>query len=87
VTEAAGSGAILTRSTEPAPATLDPATPAEVKAADEKPLGTLTVRLLDLRAGAVQSGQRVEARGFLIRKGDEVSVNVASSRTIAPNCP
>src|SRR5437764_14809902 len=58
---------VLTNGTEPAATTIEPPTPAELKATAATPLGSGTVRLRDLVPGPDTSkGQRVEAKGLLI---------------------
>lgn len=90
----AGSGGawIIARAAEPA-RTREPehSTPEELRAAAAKPLGTQTFRLQnleDLTAVHPDSlkGQKVQAKGVLIRQPNNDRINVASLETVAAAC-
>jgi quinoprotein glucose dehydrogenase len=79
---------VLTNSSEPAATSLSPQTDAELSQANAQPLGTAVIRLLSVFPSPVDKrGHRVEAKGFLIRKGGDVALNIALLRSIAPTCP
>jgi mono/diheme cytochrome c family protein len=67
-------------------------TPEEKKASAVKPLGTLTFRLqTSTRASADLSfdsfkGQKVQAKGVLIREANNDRIRVTSMESLAPNC-
>jgi hypothetical protein len=82
-----GSDFMLERATEPAVSTMDdPA--ADAAAAKGKPLGTLTVKLLDAypRPEAFK-GHTMLAKGLLIRIGATVRLNVLTLNEVSPSCP
>lgn len=82
------SGWALTNSSEPAATSLSPQTESELNKANSQPLGIATIRLLSVFPSPIaQSGHRVEAKGFLIRKGSDVALNIALLRSIGPTCP
>lgn len=79
---------LLTSATEPAVTTSDPQTPAELKALESQRLGTQTIRLLNVFPSAdAHTGHRVAVKGFLIRQGEDVAVNVVLLKPAAPSCP
>jgi mono/diheme cytochrome c family protein len=79
---------MLTHSSEPVATTLTPQTPEQLEAADAQALGGATIRLLSVFPSPIaQEGHHVEAKGFLVRKGPDVALNVALLRTIAVTCP
>jgi mono/diheme cytochrome c family protein len=79
---------LLTNGTEPArTSTPAPSSEAELKAAAAKPLGTQTYRLLGVYPSPdPHAGHKVEAKGFLVRMGDETRINVSSLQMIDSSC-
>jgi hypothetical protein len=81
-------GWVLTNGSEPAATSLAPQTDAELDQANAQPLGNAVIRLLSVFPNpSDKRGHRVEAKGFLIRKGSDVALNIALLRSIAPTCP
>jgi mono/diheme cytochrome c family protein len=84
---------MLTRGSEPV-RTRNPLRPTrgETEAARRKPLGNQTFQLLDVEyfsAGfepKAHAGQRVNAKGFLIRAEGEVRINVTWIESLAADC-
>lgn len=83
----------LTNGSEPA-RTRSPMqpTPTEIAAAKAKPLGSQTFQLLDVEFFSsafhpeAHAGHKVNAKGFLIRTGAEVRINVTWVETLAEGC-
>ena len=84
---------ILTNGSEPT-RTRNPVQPTslEIAAARVKPLGNQTFRLLDVEYFSAafhpeaHAGQKVNAKGFLIRTGTEVRINVTWVEKLAADC-
>jgi len=84
---------MLTNGSEPA-RTRSPIQPAEaeVAAARAKPLGSQTFQLLDVEYFSsafhpeAHAGQKVNAKGFLIRTGTDVRINVTWVEMLAADC-
>lgn len=79
----------LTGATEPVVTREDKPSPAAIKIAEARPLGTLTFTLVSVGASArtgALNGQKVEARGLLYRDGPYSDLNLTSLRTVAATC-
>ena len=83
---------MIARAPEPA-RTREPehSSPEELRAAAGKPLGDQTFRLQNLEdLTAVHpdalKGQKVQAKGVLIRQPNNDRINVASLESVAPSC-
>ena len=79
---------MLTHSTDPIVSTMDD--PAkDAREAASRPLGTGTVRLLDVFPKPdAHAGHKMMAKGLLIRKTDaDLQVNVLALEMVAPGCP
>lgn len=82
-----------TNATEPVRTlTADEITAQETAAAGRRPLGSQTYRLQRLNdvSGFVaesHKGQKVLAKGVLVRQGENVRINVTAIAPVAPNCP
>jgi len=67
-------------------------TEAEIAAAKAKSLGSQTLQLLDVEYFSnafhpeAHAGHRVNAKGFLIRSGTEVKINVTWVEMLAADC-
>ena len=67
-------------------------TESEIAAARAKPLGSQTFQLLDVDYFSndfhpeAHAGQKVNAKGFLIRAGTEVRINVTWVEMLAADC-
>jgi cytochrome c5 len=93
LTPGVGNAWVLTRAAEPA-RTKDEeeTTPEEKKNAAGKPLGTLTLRLQTSTRASVDfsfesfKGQKVLAKGVLIRETNNDRIRVTSMNSLAPNC-
>jgi hypothetical protein len=89
LTQAADSSWVLTGGTEPVRAR-DPgeSSPADLNTAGSKPPGTNVFRLMDLPRGREAfKGQRVQAKGLLMREPKETRLNVTSLQTFGQSCP
>jgi hypothetical protein len=80
-------GWLLANGTEPEATVLDRAGDGASDASRTRPLGTHTIRLLAVfpRPDAL-IGHRVEAKGLLVRSGNDIVVNVVTLRSAAPVC-
>lgn len=84
---------ILTSGSEPA-RTRSPMQPteSEIAAAKAKPLGSQTIQLLDVEYFSnafhpeAHAGHKVDAKGFLIRSGTDVRINVTWVEMLAADC-
>lgn len=84
---------MLTNGSEPV-RTRSPMQPTEpeIAAARAKPLGSQTFQLLDIEYFSnafhpeAQVGHKVNAKGFLIRSGAEVKINVTWAEMLAADC-
>jgi mono/diheme cytochrome c family protein len=80
---------VLSNSTEPSATKEDAATPAGLKAAETRPLGTQTFELVSV-TGAFQAeshkGHKMEARGLLYREPNHAELNLTSLAMIASTC-
>jgi len=92
MTEDSGNGWFLTGASEPA-RTLDAfqIAPAELKNARDKALGGLVFRLANLGdlAGFTTEGtigNKMYAKGILVRQSNGDRINVTALRTVAPSC-
>jgi cytochrome c5 len=79
---------ILSNSTEPVRTRSETATPAELKAAAEKPLGTLTFRLADLDAAPgftpeMHQGHKMQVKGYLVRQPNSERIHLSSIEMIS----
>jgi mono/diheme cytochrome c family protein len=88
LTSAAAKNWDLTSSTEPVVTTLAPPAAEELQTAQTKRLGTQTIRLLHVfPSPEPHKGHRVEVKGFLVREGTNLAINVVSLTALAPECP
>ena len=84
---------MLTNGSEPV-RTRSPMQPteSEIAAAKAKPLGSQTIQLLDVEYFSnafhpeAHAGHKVNAKGFLIRSGTEVKINVTWAEMLAADC-
>ena len=84
---------MLTNGSEPV-RTRSPMQPSEseIAAAKAKPLGSQTIQLLDVEYFSntfhpeAHAGNKVNAKGFLIRSGTEVKINVTWTEMLAADC-
>jgi mono/diheme cytochrome c family protein len=80
---------VLTHGTEPA-RVKDPgaSSPSDLSAAGTKPLGAHTFKLLDVppKIDAMR-GNKVQAKGFLIRQPAETRLNLTSVEALGQSCP
>jgi hypothetical protein len=84
---------MLTNGTEPA-RTRSPQQPtdSDIAAARAKPLGSQTFQLLDVEYFSnafhpeAHAGHKVDAKGFLIRAGASVKINVTWVEMLAADC-
>jgi cytochrome c553 len=84
---------MLTNGSEPV-RTRSPMQPteSEIGAARAKPLGNQTIQLLDVEYFSntfhpeAHAGNKVNAKGFLIRTGTDVKINVTWVEMLAPDC-
>jgi hypothetical protein len=83
-----GSGWILTDATEAATVTTTFTTAEAVKAAADKPLGTLQYRLLgtSLFSPDRHKGHKMAIKGLLIKGDSESRINVTSLQMLAETC-
>lgn len=81
-----GADYVLTPATTPVVSTMDD--PAGDAKAFKGPLGTATVKMLDIfpKPDALK-GHTLMAKGLLIRKGAEMSLNVLALEQVSPTCP
>ena len=78
----------LASSTEPVVTTLTPPTAEALQSAQTTSLGTQTVRLLQVFPNPERyKGHRIEVKGFLVRDGTSMAINVVSLTSLAPGCP
>lgn len=80
---------ILTNGTEPARARESgDASPADLKASESNPLGNHVFRLLDFLAPGRETykGNKILAKGFLIRQPGDDRLNVTSLQTLGQSC-
>lgn len=83
----AGTSWQLTHSTEPAVSTMDDVA-ADAAAAQKRPLGAHTVRLLDVFPKPdAHAGHKMLIKGLLIRSGTEIQANVLALEMVSPSCP
>ena len=67
-------------------------TEPEIAAAKGKPLGSQTVQLLDVEYFSnafhpeAHVGHKVNAKGFLIRSGTDLKINVTWAEVLAADC-
>ena len=84
---------MLTNGSEPA-RTRNPMQPTEteIAAAKAKPLGSQTFQLLDVEYFSnafhpeAHAGHKINAKGFLIRSGSDVKINVTWAEMLAADC-
>jgi quinoprotein glucose dehydrogenase len=78
----------LTRTSEPAITRDQPSTAEELKAAQERPLGSLNFRLVSVTAFKPDShrGSKVEARGLIYRDAGDNRINLTSLQSVG-SCP
>ena len=79
----------LARTGEPAVTKDESPTPAALKAAESRQLGTQTFRLLSVNPSYqvdVQKGHKVEARGLLYREDRYGELTLTSLQTVSPTC-
>ena len=79
----------LARTSEPIITKDDSASPAALRAAESRPLGTRTLRLLSVYPSLqvdAHKGHKVDARGLLYREDDYGELNLTSLQTVAPTC-
>jgi mono/diheme cytochrome c family protein len=79
----------LSRSSEPIVTKDDSASPAALKAAESRPLGSQTLRLLSVYPSYqvdAHKGHKVEARGLLYREDQYGELNLTSLQMVAPTC-
>jgi len=78
----------LTRTSDPVPTRDEISTPAMLKAAEAKPLGTQAFLLVSTGAFHPEphKGEKMEARGLLYREPGENRLNRTSLQTIATTC-
>jgi len=82
-------GWTLANATEPAVASTSFTTPEAVKAAAEKPLGTLQYRLIGASSFGPEphKGHKMVVRGLLIKKsGNDTRINLTSFQMLAETC-
>jgi hypothetical protein len=80
---------MLTNGTDPVRSREPGASKAEeLKAAASKPLGSHSFRLLDFTAVGQESfkGQKVEVKGFLIRRANDDRLNVTAVHSFGESC-
>lgn len=83
---AEGTDFVLTNATEPAVSTMDD--PAADARAFKGPLGSGKVKLLDVFPKPEElKGQKVMAKGLLIRNGAAINLNVLALDPVAKTCP
>jgi hypothetical protein len=87
LTQTADTQWIVTRGTEPV-RTRDTAPTAGTTALAGAPLGTLTVRLMDVTSARPENykGHKVEVKGLLMRQPAGTLLNVTSMQTVASSC-
>jgi hypothetical protein len=80
---------MLTNASEPVRSrSINAPTPEELQALTAVPLGTQTFRLQNVSDRAADTkGQKVQARGVLIRQYMNDRINVTSLETVASTCP
>jgi mono/diheme cytochrome c family protein len=78
---------VLTNTTEPVVTKQEAATPAALREAQGKTLGSATYQLVSVKAFKPEShkGQRMEARGLLYRDASDALLNLTSLQTVG-NC-
>jgi mono/diheme cytochrome c family protein len=80
---------VLSNSTEPSSTKDETASPAGLKTAEARPLGTQTFELVSV-TGSFQAeshkGHKMEARGLLYREPNHAELNLTSLAMIAPTC-
>jgi hypothetical protein len=77
----------LTHATEPVVSTMDDPD-ADARAAANQPLGTRTVRLLDIfPRPELHKGHKMLAKGLLIRNNDNITLNVIRLGVVGMSCP
>ena len=87
LTQGSGDAWVLTNSSEPAATTLDTPTRAERMQLEAILPGPQMVRLLGLVPSPDEhKGKKVEAKGLLIRSGNDVAVNVLTLSVVASGC-
>ena len=66
----------------------DQPTPEELKAAEARPIGTQTFRLVSVNSFKpdLHAGQKMEARGLLYREPNDSRLNLTSLQMVASNC-
>jgi mono/diheme cytochrome c family protein len=87
--QAADNAWMLTNGTDPVRSREPGASKAEeLKAAASKPLGSHSFRLLDFTAVGQESfkGQKVEVKGFLIRRANDDRLNVTAVHSFGESC-
>ena len=82
---------IVSNSTEPVRTRSETASAAELKAAAEKPLGTLTFRLADLDAAPdftpeMHQGHKMQVKGYLVRQPNSERINLSSIEMVSAPC-
>jgi mono/diheme cytochrome c family protein len=78
----------LTNSTDPVVTTIAASTAEELQAARTESLGTQTIRLLHVfPSPEPHKGHRIEVKGFLVREGTTLAINVVSLTSLSPGCP
>ena len=84
----AGANWNLANATDPAVSTTSFTTPEAVKAAAEKPLGTLQYRLLGTSPFSPErhKGHKLAVKGILIKSGTDSRINVTSFQMLAEIC-
>jgi mono/diheme cytochrome c family protein len=88
LTQDSSNGWLLMHSTEPVrTAETKASAEAELREADAKPLGSQTFRLMNPYPNPVaHKGHKMEAKGFLVRTGDESRINVSSLTMVGASC-
>jgi len=79
---------VLNNTSEPVLSKDQPSTPEELKAAEARPIGTQTFRLVSVNSfkPELHSGQKMEVRGLLYREAEDSRLNVTSLQMVASNC-
>jgi mono/diheme cytochrome c family protein len=79
---------VLTKTTEPVTTKQEAATPAALRDAQKKTLGSQTYELISVKPFKPEShaGQKMEARGLLYRDGGDARLNLTSLQMVAQSC-
>ena len=79
---------ILTKTTEPVVTKQEAATPAALREAQNKALGTATFQLVSAKSFKPEThkGQKMEARGLLYRESSDALLNLTSLQTVGQAC-